>query len=101
MRKTSVMAREAVCSRTQETNGIRPLYANRPEPGLIGCVNIPVSIIPAREPRKGGGESQTTSVRVPVALCAPAPCTPFCAEHVPKFADYSLGMKGCILFQIA
>lgn len=60
-------------------------YANETEKGLIGCVNTHVSIIPGRESRTGG-ESDATSVRVPLAVCAPAPCSSASPEHVPKLA---------------
>ncbi len=43
------MAREAVCSSTHQTNGMRPLYANKAGRALIGRLNSSVSIIPARE----------------------------------------------------
>lgn len=64
------MAREAVCSSTHQANGMRPLYANEARRTVIGSVNSPVSIIPAREPLKEEEEEEErggTSVRVPFA----------------------------------
>lgn len=37
------MAREAVCSSTNEANGMRPLYANKAQRILIGCEQLRVN----------------------------------------------------------
>ncbi|KAK2897754.1 hypothetical protein Q8A73_014134 [Channa argus] len=88
--KTSVVAREAVCSSTHQANGMRPLYANEAGRSLIGCENGSVSIIPAREQLKGEEEREKEEERghiCPRAIHAQS--SPVCAEHVPKLADYS------------
>lgn len=65
--KTSVMAREAVCSSTNGANDMRPLYANTAGRILIGreqlCVNHPGA--GAVQRGRGGGGKGGTSVRVP------------------------------------